>query len=81
VSQILHYTLIEVDEVRTNAAAVTRVDNLWLASVRPAETVHVQEDHAFAYVIRNHVTGTILFTGTSLNPNDENLPDSGTLNE
>ena len=56
---------IEVDENGTRAAAVTGV--IGTTSV-PGEPVAFDVDRPFVYVLRDRVTGTVLFTGRVLDP-------------
>ena len=57
---------IEVDENGTRAAAVTGV--IAVTSAQPGEPVAFDVDAPFVYVLRDRVTGTVLFTGRVLDP-------------
>ncbi|HEY96070.1 MAG TPA: serpin family protein [Dehalococcoidia bacterium] len=68
IDQVIHKAFVSVDETGTEAAAATAVD-MKLTSM-PAEPVIVTVDHPFIFFIRDIETGTILFIGRVLNPND-----------
>jgi serpin B len=71
ISEILQDTLIEVDEQGTKAAAVTHIHVGRESALRRPDPINIKVDHPFGYVIYNRATGTILFMGTCLNPNEE----------
>jgi serpin B len=62
---IKQQVVIDVDEAGTTAASIT-----WhmAGKSRPPPVVQVDLDRPFAYLIRDHVTGTILIMGTYLDP-------------
>jgi serpin B len=64
-ADIVQQVVIEVDESGTRAAAFTFVST---ARCIPPPEVALNLDRPFAYLIRNQVTGTILFMGTYLDP-------------
>ncbi len=66
ISEVLHKAFISVDEKGTEAAAATAVI-VSRTSINPEENVFVV-DRPFIFVIRDRVTGTILFMGRILNP-------------
>ncbi len=73
VTVALQKTFIKVDEVGTEAAAVTVIGGTPTAAPTPtAMTV----DHPFFYVIRDTVTGSILFSGIVQNPLEEKTGDA-----
>jgi len=62
VDQIIHEAVVIVDEVGTEAAAVT-VASLCLESCRIIPTATFRADHPFIYLIRHRGSNTILFRG------------------
>lgn len=62
VSSVKHKTFIEVDEVGTEAAAVTGVE-VAATSVRVDKPKEFVVDRPFLFVIREKQTGLVLFTG------------------
>ncbi|KAL6012559.1 hypothetical protein ACLOJK_003048 [Asimina triloba] len=69
VSSIHHKSFIEVNEEGTIAAAATAV--LLCGYSRPSEIdrpIDFVADHPFAFLIRENMTGTVLFIGHVLNP-------------
>ncbi|XP_057443049.1 serpin-ZX-like [Lotus japonicus] len=68
VSNIFHKSFIEVNEEGTRAAAASAgIVSTRSWSPRPTRVDFVA-DHPFLFVIREEMTGTILFTGQVLNP-------------
>jgi len=67
ISAILHKAFVEVDEKGTEAAAATAVV-MSLKSVAPRYP-RFNADHPFLFLIRDNVTGSILFMGRMVNPN------------
>ncbi|XP_057447373.1 serpin-ZX-like [Lotus japonicus] len=68
VSNIFHKSFIEVNEEGTRAAAAS-AGIVLKRSLSPRPTrVDFVADHPFFFVIREEMTGTILFTGQVLNP-------------
>ena len=68
ISGVKHKTFIETNEVGTEAAAVTSVE-IGIVSVGP-EPVYMKIDRPFLYLIQEKATGTLLFIGTVMNPNE-----------
>jgi serpin B len=70
IDQVLQKTFIEVDEVGTEAAAVTAVTMTHKSvSAHPEPEPEVfHADHPFVYVLRDTVTGVVLFAGRVLDP-------------
>lgn len=67
--KIFHKTFIKVDEKGTEAAAVTVIGGTRTTSIEPEiETKIFKGDHPFVYLIRDQMTGTILFIGKMLDP-------------
>ena len=68
ISAILHKAFVEVDEKGTEAAAATAVGvTLMSAPSYP----RFNADHPFLFLIRDNATGSILFMGRMVNPNDK----------
>ncbi len=63
VSQVKHKTFIQVDEVGTEAAAVTSI-GIGITSAPP----YMNINRPFLFVIRENQTGTILFMGKMMTP-------------
>ncbi|XP_022040968.1 serpin-ZX [Helianthus annuus] len=69
VSTIEHKSLVEVNEEGTEAAAVTVVSHVIKCSRGAASTfVDFVADHPFLFVIREDVTGIVLFVGQVIDP-------------
>lgn len=66
ISEVKHKTFIQVDEVGTEAAAVTSVE-VGLTSM-PQYDFNLEFDRPFFYAIHDSETGTILFMGAVHNP-------------
>ncbi|MED6218258.1 hypothetical protein PIB30_025181 [Stylosanthes scabra] len=69
VSSIYHKSFIEVNEEGTEATAASVV-NIELQSMRLQYPTNFVADHPFLFLIREDVTGTVLFIGQVLNPLD-----------
>ncbi|EYU25361.1 hypothetical protein MIMGU_mgv1a020709mg, partial [Erythranthe guttata] len=72
VSKIFHKSFIEVNEQGTEAAAVTE-DEMgmgWCMEEERETTVDFVADHPFLFVVREDVSGVVLFVGQLLNPLD-----------
>ena len=65
IQDVVHKALVSVDEEGTEAAAATAVI-VGIESVR--QTVEVNVDRPFVFLIRDIETGTILFVGRVLDP-------------
>ncbi|KAL6181081.1 hypothetical protein ACLB2K_047738 [Fragaria x ananassa] len=65
---MLHKAFIEVNEEGTEAAAATVACGMRGAARRPPPQI---ADHPFLFLIREEVTGTLLFVGHVLNPTKE----------
>ncbi|MBV8498758.1 MAG: serpin family protein, partial [Candidatus Eremiobacteraeota bacterium] len=63
VQTVFHDAMISVDEQGAEAAAATGV-GVGIASAPPS----LVADHSFAFVLYDHVTGSILFMGRLLDP-------------
>jgi serpin B len=69
ISQVKHKTYVEVDELGTEAAAVTVVEVGFTGFILPSNTFVA--DHPFAFVIMERKSGTILFMGKIEEPEFE----------
>lgn len=68
ISAILHKAFVEADEKGTEAAAATGVGAAFMsAPLYPS----FNADHPFLFFIRDNATGSILFMGRMVNPNDK----------
>ncbi|KAL3655220.1 hypothetical protein CASFOL_001006 [Castilleja foliolosa] len=67
VSSIFHKTFIEVNEEGTEAAAASAVV-IKLRCLKNEETLDFVADHPFLFVVREDMTGVVLFVGQVLNP-------------
>ena len=69
IDKVLQQAFVEVDEVGTEAAAVTAVVMVVeTAAVEEPEPVVFHAEHPFAYVIRDRKTGVVLFAGRMSHP-------------
>jgi serpin B len=70
IDNVFQQAFVEVDEVGTEAAAVTAVMIAEPTSARADEPERVvfRADHPFAYVIRDMKTGVVLFAGRVIDP-------------
>jgi serpin B len=65
ISNVIHQAMISVDEAGTEAAAATAVPLRKLAITQP---VFFTADRPFVYLIRDKVTGAVLFLGQVVDP-------------
>jgi len=73
ISQVLHKAFVEVNEKGTEAAAATAV-MMMEATSAPATVPFIptfKADRPFLFLIRDGSTGSILFIGRMVNPNEE----------
>ena len=72
ISNVLQKTFIEVNETGTEAAAATVIvgDDCDAPEEIPPLVVDVNVNRPFFYCIRENKTGTNLFMGQVLNPNE-----------
>ena len=70
IDKVLQQAFVEVDEIGTEAAAVTAVSMMMdlSAPANEPERVVFHADHPFAYVIRDMKTGVVLFAGRVIDP-------------
>lgn len=66
ISQVVHKTFVEVNEVGTEAAAATSVGMAFTSA--PAKPVDMVVDHPFLSAIVDDETGAVLFVGVVMNP-------------
>ena len=67
ISAVIHKAYIEVNEEGTEAAAATGVV-MRLTSIGPAPIPVFRADHPFLFLIRDNLSGSILFIGRVANP-------------
>ncbi|KAA8528574.1 hypothetical protein F0562_035929 [Nyssa sinensis] len=67
VSSIFHKSFIEVNEEGTEAAAAS-AGVIKLRALLPTDEIDFVADHPFLFLIREDMTGVVLFTGQVLNP-------------
>ena len=67
ISAVIHKAFVEVNEEGTEAAAATGVV-MRLTSVGPATIPVFRADHPFLFLIRDNLSGSILFIGRVANP-------------
>jgi serpin B len=67
ISAVIHKAFVEVNEEGTEAAAATGVV-MRLTSVGPAAIPVFRADHPFLFLIRDNLSGSILFIGRVVNP-------------
>lgn len=67
ISAVIHKAYVEVNEEGTEAAAATVVA-MRLTSIGPASIPVFRADHPFLFLIRDNVSGSILFIGRVTNP-------------
>ena len=72
ISDVIHKAFIEVDEIKTEAAAATAVV-MKLTSMAPAQRAPIEfrADHPFMFLIKHKESGAILFMGQVTNPGVE----------
>ena len=67
ISRVIHKTFVDVNEAGTEAAAVTVIELIEL-SAGDDEAVTMRIDRPFIFVIRERLTGSILFMGKIVDP-------------
>ena len=63
ISDIIHECVIKLDEIKTEAAAVTAIKLTNKCKIHRNESITFKADHTFTYFIYHVETNTILFTG------------------
>ena len=71
ISRVIHKAFIDVNETGTEAAAATAVTMRATAMRRESEPRVFRADHPFFFLIRDSLTGTILFLGRVAQPSDK----------
>ena len=69
ISAVIHKAYVDVNEEGTEAAAAAAV-TMKLTSIGPSRTPVFKADHPFLFLIRDNHSGSILFIGRVMNPND-----------
>ncbi len=64
ISEVVHKTFVDVNEVGTEAAASTAV----IGILRSGASTTFRADHPFIFLIRDNQSGSILFLGRVVNP-------------
>ncbi len=67
ISDVIHKSFVKVEEEGTEASAVTVVE-VGYTSYPPSGPFHLRADRPFIFLIREKVTGAILFIGQVYNP-------------
>ena len=67
ISAIIHQAYVDVNEEGTEAAAATAV-TFKVTSIGPAQTPVFRADHPFLFLIRDNLSGSILFIGRVADP-------------
>ena len=74
-SRVVHKAFVRVDEEGTEAAAATGAVMSGELSSEPGEPATFHADHPFIFMIRDRLTGTILFQGRMSDPSEAPLQD------
>ena len=69
IQEVKHKAVVEVNEKGTEAAAVTSV-TIGVTSARVEERFSLVADRPFFFAIRDNQTGSIIFMGTVINPEE-----------
>jgi serpin B len=67
ISAVIHKAYVDINEEGTEAAAATAV-TIRLTSMGPTPTPVFRADHPFLFLIRDNLSGSILFIGRQMNP-------------
>jgi len=68
ISAVVHKAFVAVDEKGTEAAAATGVTMKLTSLAPPTQPVVFRADHPFVFLIRDQVSGAILFMGRLADP-------------
>ena len=68
ISKVIHQAFIAADEKGTEAAAATAVTMNLMAMRDPSEVKVFHADHPFLFIIKDTMTGSILFMGKIMKP-------------
>ena len=71
ISDVIHKAFVSVDEKGTEAAAATLIGIPTSADNPYPPRLVIQIDHPFVFMIRENVSGTILFMGKIVDPGFE----------
>jgi serpin B len=74
-ARVVHKAFVRVDEEGTEAAAATGAVMNGELSAEPSEPASFHADHPFVFMIRDRLTGTILFQGRMSDPSQAPLQD------
>jgi serpin B len=74
-ARVVHKAFVRVDEEGTEAAAATGAVMNGELSAEPGEPATFHADHPFVFMIRDRLTGTILFQGRMSDPSRAPLQD------
>jgi serpin B len=75
IGRVVHKAFVRMDEEGTEAAAATGVVMKGEMSAAPSEPATFHADHPFVFLIRDRLTGTILFQGRMSDPSLAPLQD------
>ncbi len=75
IGRVVHKAFVRMDEEGTEAAAATGVVMKGELSAEPSEPATFHADHPFVFMIRDRLTGTILFQGRMSDPSQAPLQD------
>ena len=68
-NEVIHKTILKIDEKGTEAAAVTAIDEIITVGARlNKRTAKFHADHPFLILIRHNETGAVLFMGRIVEP-------------
>ncbi|MCD6556596.1 MAG: hypothetical protein J7K64_05315, partial [Bacteroidales bacterium] len=67
IDKVIHQTFINIDETGTEAAAATAVVMKRITSVDPSDLINFKANHPFVFLIKENMTGSILFIGKLVN--------------
>jgi serpin B len=68
---VVHGTFVNVDERGTEAAAATVADATFGAALSPPKPIEFRVDRPFVFVLRDRLTGTLLFMGRVVDPREQ----------
>jgi serpin B len=71
VSSVRHKAFVEVNELGTEAAAVTTVEIMLMCMPMYTEDSDFVADHPFMFLIKEESSNTVLFTGRVLDPSQD----------
>ncbi len=74
IDDVLHAAFVEVSEKGTEAAAATTVELAALIGEMPSPVPVFRADRPFLFLIRDRRSGSILFMGRVVNPQEDGIP-------